>query len=644
MIPNVAHFVFGLEEQREPFHFLHYASIESCRRQLEPETIYFHHRHLPSGPWWERIRSELTLVEVEPAEEVLAADYSAGHVPGAFRYAHHADFIRLDALIERGGIYADIDTIFVRPFPRELHDEQFVIGREPPVRDERTGESRASLCNALLMSEPHAPFARAWRDRMAEELNGTWSNHSGFLSDELSRSMPATVLVLPESAFFSFPATRIGLARLLEERHALDAEALSIHLWAHLWWDAQRRDFSEAHAGLYTESSVGRMHTTLADAVRPYLERGTGGPPSWVYVSLDEYSGYGDAGARCLAALEASGLDIDWVPADTYPRARKQPATPARVAVAHVVPERFPDVRTVVGPEPFFVGHTVWDTDRIPAHWLPFLGVADLVVVPSHFAAEAFRSAALGPPVEIVPHVAPAIANSPPGVWERIPRETFVFYTIGEWNERKAVFKTIEAYVQAFSGRDDVLLVVKTSALDRRAPTASPSGTAGPGSTAWTVAKLLAGRQDPPKVRLVTAALADRDIGELHRRGRCFVSLCRCEGWGLGAFDAAAYGNPVVITGYGGQLDYLADSPYLVDFEVVPVEDPAGFPSYAPDQHWAEPDVNHAARLMRQIAAYPADATAFARSAAEEIRERFSPAAIASAFRSAVERHGGPDA
>jgi glycosyltransferase involved in cell wall biosynthesis len=643
MIPNVAHFVFGLKEQREPFHFLHYASIESCRRLLEPETIYFHHTHLPSGAWWERIRPQLTLVEVEPVDEVLGADYSAGHVPGEFRYAHHADFIRLDVLIERGGIYADIDTIFVRPFPPELRDEHFVIGREPPVRDERTGEVRRSLCNALLMSEPHATFARAWRDRMAEELNGTWSNHSGFLSEELSRLMPATVRVLPESTFFSFPATRTGLARLLEERHAVPTEALSIHLWSHLWWDADRRDFSEAHAGLYTESVVGRMHTTLADAVRPFLDDGAGGSPSWVYVSVDDYSGYGGAATRCLAALEAAGVEVAWVPADAYRRVKKQPATRARVAVAHVVPERFPDVRKVVGPEPFFVGHTVWDTDRIPAHWLPFLGVADLVVVPSHFAAEAFRSADVGPPIEIVPHVVPVIVGTQPVAWERIPPGTFVFYTIGEWNERKAVFKTIEAYLQAFSGRDDVLLVVKTSAHDRRVAAASPAGAAGPGSTAWAVARLLAGRHDPPKVQLVTAVLTDREIGELHRRGGCFVSLCRCEGWGLGAFDAAAYGNPVVITGYGGQLDYLAGSPYLVDFELVPVEDPVGFPSYAPDQRWAEPDVEHAARLMREIAAHPADATTFARSAAEEIRERFSPAAIASALRAAVERHGGPD-
>src|SRR5262249_517682 len=163
----------------------------------------------------------------------------------------------------------------------------------------------------------------------------------------------------------------------------------------------------------------------------------------------------------------------------------------------------------------------------------------------------------------------------------------FVYYTIGEWTERKAVFKTIEAYLRAFARRDPVLLVVKTSPRDLRLPLSRGAGTAGKGTTAWSVARLLAQHRDPPPARLIAGELVDVDIVALHGRGNCFVSLSRGEGWGLGAFDAATHGNPVVTTGYGGQLDYLADSPHLVRFELVPVDDPAGFPSYAPDQRWA---------------------------------------------------------
>src|ERR1019366_7870019 len=107
-------------------------------------------------------------------------------------------------------------------------------------------------------------------------------------------------------------------------------------------------------------------------------------------------------------------------------------------------------------------------------------------------------------------------------------------------------FRTIEAYLRAFAAKDRVLLVVKTSHQDRRTGPFDGGRMAGRGTSAWSLAQCLADHPDPPAVRLITRALTPAEISSLHRRGDCFVSLCRSEGWGLGAFDAAAHGNPVV--------------------------------------------------------------------------------------------------
>ena len=41
-------------------------------------------------------------------------------------------------------------------------------------------------------------------------------------------------------------------------------------------------------------------------------------------------------------------------------------------------------------------------------------------------------------------------------------------------------------------------------------------------------------------------------------------------GGGWGAFEAARLGKPVIMTGYGGQLDYLdAELSHLVDYTLV---------------------------------------------------------------------------
>jgi glycosyltransferase involved in cell wall biosynthesis len=680
MIPNVAHFVFGLTEQREPFHPLHYASLESCRRVIAPERIYFHHKHLPWGPYWERIRSHLVLVEVDLVEEVLAADYSAGLVPASYRYAHHSDFIRLDALIEHGGIYADIDTIFVnRPAP-ELFAAPFVIGRESPVVDELSGVLRPSLCNALLLAEPGARFARAWRDTMASELNGTWSNHSGFLSERLSHERPDEVSVVEAPTFFPFAADRAGLAALLEEHHRVEAGTVSVHLWAHLWWSRDRVDMSHVHEGWCTPSYLRRAQTTLAELARPYLISSVGDPmvrsegaeassPAWRYLSLDERSGYGVAADRARLALEGSGLVVDWVPfvpgpvwqlgyqpAEDLHRPGGSPPAPASssgggaseagtpgraieggVVVAHLVPEYLPEIRRSC-PDSFLVAHTVWETDRLPAHWPACLETADLVVVPSRFSAEVM-SRELAGAIEIVPHVAPDVTAPTSGSWIDVPDEVFVFYTVAEWNDRKAVFKTVEAFLQAFSDGDDVVLIVKTSPADRRFPLSSAAGAFQPGTSAFALAQLIAGRDRIPPIRLVTRQLSDPEMVALHRRGDCFVSLCRSEGWGLGAFDAAAFGKPVVTTGFGGHLDYLGGSPYLVDYELVAVQGGSEGSSYTSDQRWAEPNLEHAVALLREIAGHRSEVAERAAPLAEEIRWRYRPAAVAHTLRSAVERH-----
>jgi glycosyltransferase involved in cell wall biosynthesis len=646
MIPRVAHFVFGLKEQDEPFHFLHYASLESCRRVLQPDRIYLHHKWRPWGPWWERIRPHATAVEVDLAKEVLAAEYVPGRVPPEYRYAHHADFIRLDALIEHGGVYADLDTIFLRRFPEELFEAPFVIGRERPVRDELTGEMRGSLCNALLMSEPGAQFARAWRAQMADELNGTWSNHSGFLPERLSSQMSTHVRVEPEVSFFPFPSSRNGLSQLLEQRLPVPGAALSVHLWAHLWWDRGRRDFSRAHAGWCTPPFLGRARTTLAEIVRPYLPDHAASPAAGSYLSMDEDSGYGVAADRCIAALDESGVSLDWtpfVPGAGWGLAYEPWGSldgPGPVVVAHLLPEYFPLLRQR-SPDAFLVGHTVWDTDRIPDHWIACLDSVDLLIVPSEFSARAITASPVTTPVVVIPHVAPELAAPGWGATARASSDALTFYTIAEWNERKAVFKTVEAYLRAFTGRDPVLLIVKTSHRDHTVAHPALGQAAGAGTTAWSLARLIASHPDPPAVKLVTRALSNAEIAALHRRGNCFVSLCRSEGFALGAFDAAAHGNPVVTTGFGGHLDYLAGSPYLVGFDLVPVIHPAGFPSYAPEQRWADPDLEHGAALLRQIAADPGQAAEAASSISAEIRWRYRPAAIASAFRSAIDEYAG---
>jgi hypothetical protein len=121
------------------------------------------------------------------------------------------------------------------------------------------------------MSRPGAEFGRRWQAAMAGAFDGSWSAHSTGLPYRLSQAHPALIHVEPSRTFYRHMWTRDGLRTLLEGRDPDTDGVVSMHLWAHLWWDWRRRDFSTFHAGRLTEDFIRRVDTTYTLAARPFL-------------------------------------------------------------------------------------------------------------------------------------------------------------------------------------------------------------------------------------------------------------------------------------------------------------------------------------------------------------------------------------
>lgn len=266
-IPDVFHFVFGLRPQTEPFHLMYYLCLASCIKVNRPSAVHFHYHQEPYGPWWDRIRPHLQLRRIDPEQFVESYAYDDPQI-AAFRYAHLADFARLRILLEEGGIYADIDTLFVRPFPRDWLQRTFILGREkaPP----ETGAA-GSLCNAWIASAPQAEFCRLWLEGMTGAFDGSWSNHSTLLPFRLAGGHPELIAIEPETSFYALDWTPRAIADLFLRRVELPAQAYSLHLWNHLWFDPARLDFSHFHGDLLTPDYVAFADTTYARHARAYL-------------------------------------------------------------------------------------------------------------------------------------------------------------------------------------------------------------------------------------------------------------------------------------------------------------------------------------------------------------------------------------
>ena len=102
----------------------------------------------------------------------------------------------------------------------------------------------------------------------------------------------------------------------------------------------------------------------------------------------------------------------------------------------------------------------------------------------------------------------------------------------------------------------------------------------------------------------------------------------------MGAFDAAALGRPVVMTGYGGQREFLPhELAYLVDYRLEPVRDGPFNLCYRPEQRWAVPDVGHASALMRHVYEHREEARERGRALGEFVRAKFEMDRVARILR-----------
>jgi hypothetical protein len=269
-VPNIFHFVFGLRPQTEPFHLMHYLCLASCIGVNRPDAILFHCQHEPWGEYWDRIRPQLTIVPVDPDPIVSSFRYRDPRLDH-LRYAHLADVARLQIIVEQGGIYADMDTLFVSPLPASFFEESFILGQETVHWSEAAKQAGGSLCNAWMMGEPGAPFAREWLSRTYESFDGSWNAHSTVLPFRLASEHPEWIRVEPPRSFFYFDYRLPGLRNIFKRR-VLDLSGIfSMHLWSHCWWDAGSRNAAFFHGQRLTSAYVRHADTTYAAVARPFL-------------------------------------------------------------------------------------------------------------------------------------------------------------------------------------------------------------------------------------------------------------------------------------------------------------------------------------------------------------------------------------
>lgn len=242
------------------------------------------------------------------------------------------------------------------------------------------------------------------------------------------------------------------------------------------------------------------------------------------------------------------------------------------------------------------------------------------------WVASTFTQSALAAvsPIPVV-RMRPAVETEPAvGITRQtmgLPGDKFIFlfaFDMFSICERKNPYGLIEAYRRAFEPDfRDTVLVIKVTNLQRARGLEMALGL-----EPNFQAKLA------ESVRSVSGLLLDgyldrKSTNALYNLTDSFVSLHRSEGFGLSIAEAMHLGKPCIATGYSSNMDFMTPyNSYLTRYRLVELRRDYG--PYKQGTVWADPDLDHAASLMRRVAKDRQEAIRVGGSAAADIRSYYS--------------------
>ena len=244
---NICHFIFGMKKQTEEFLFSFYIAVYSAYVINNPDIIYFYYHYEPYGTWWNKLKqiSNIRLEKIDIPTHIGRKVIK--------KFAHKADWVRMNMLYNKGGIYLDIDTICIKPWSHLLN-EDVVLGKEFP----------SGICNAIMFTKPRSEFFKLWLDEYENYFDPDGYRESSIvLPDILSKQYPHLITLKEPDVFFlpNYNETK----KIFIDNKEIPENLISLHLWetASLEHIKKINDWSWAYNNSHT--MYGKMLLNLID-------------------------------------------------------------------------------------------------------------------------------------------------------------------------------------------------------------------------------------------------------------------------------------------------------------------------------------------------------------------------------------------
>lgn len=260
------------------------------------------------------------------------------------------------------------------------------------------------------------------------------------------------------------------------------------------------------------------------------------------------------------------------------------------------------------------IGYWAWELADFPVNWKAMIYDFDEIWTPSNYCVEAFSQ--ISPvPVLKMPHAVRLLEQIKTRAELRLPSDKFIFLFVFDFAsvyERKNPSAVVEAFKKAFGEDEKVMLVLK-----------SINGEICPEK----FKELKNSIGNSRNIKLINGFWDKAGVHSLIANCNCYVSLHRAEGFGLTMAEAMLYGKPTIATAYSANTDFMnVNNAFLVGYEMKTLDEDFGH--YKKDNIWAEPNILHAAELMRRVFDFPKQSKAVGKKASADIERMLSPEVV----------------
>lgn len=257
MIPKIIHFIY-LRKDRNSFHFMmsHYLSIKSQIEVIKPEKVIFWTNDAPTERnWFKLIMQEYgDIIEIHDCDMINS--YKGIEIP---HVSHQADILKAFIVRDWGGIYSDLDSIALKPFPEEFYKSDV-----PIMGPEEFDGKQVGLCMGYFMAPKGAKFFQLILDEYKDYTpDCAWGEFAVIRPLRIFNEDKSLVRLLPHEALEPIYLNYTDREDLFHlDRTELLKDAYQLHLWENI---------NKPTMKYLTPRSIIENNSTYSQSVRKYL-------------------------------------------------------------------------------------------------------------------------------------------------------------------------------------------------------------------------------------------------------------------------------------------------------------------------------------------------------------------------------------